>query len=117
MGTGKSTMMKIIMGLETPRSGYAEFGSSSVAPSYFAQNQADHLDMDKTVLETLQENSPPEYTFTELRALLGQFMFKGDDVDKKIGVLSGGEKARVALCKMMLEPSNLLLLDEVSHNC
>eukprot|EP01036_Dinobryon_divergens_P026009 gene26009-34610_t len=94
--------MKIIMGLENPRKGYSEFGSSSVVANYFAQNQADHLDMDKNILETLQ-----------LRALLGQFMFKGDDVDKKIGVLSGGEKARVALCKMMLEPANLLLLDEV----
>jgi ATP-binding cassette, subfamily F, member 3 len=111
--SGKSTMMKIIHGIENPRSGYAEFCSNSVVTNYFAQNQADALDLEMTVLDTLQECSPSDVSLTDLRALLGQFMFKGDDVHKKISVLSGGEKARVALCKMMLTPANLLLLDEV----
>eukprot|EP01038_Epipyxis_sp_PR26KG_P004184 gene4184-5955_t len=115
-GSGKSTMMKIIMGLETPQKGYAEFGSNSIVANYYAQNQADALDLTKTVLETVQEGCPPEYSFTEIRGLLGQFMFKGDDVYKKLSVLSGGEKARVALCKMMLTPANLLLLDEPTNH-
>lgn len=112
-GSGKSTMLRLIMGTEEPKTGFAEFGGNNVQANYFAQNQADAFDLDKTVLETVQEGAPNEYTFTEIRTLLGQFMFKGDDVDKKLRVLSGGEKARVALCKMMLTPSNLLLLDEV----
>lgn len=109
-------MMRIISGQETPRSGYSDFGSANVEMNYFRQNQADELDLDKTVLETVQQNAPSDYSITDIRALLGQFMFKGDDVDKKIGVLSGGEKARVALCKMMLSPANLLLLDEPTNH-
>jgi len=112
-GSGKSTLMRIIGGLEEPNQGYSEFGSSSVICNYYAQNQADVLNLDDTILETLQKSASSEISLTEIRTLLGQFMFKGDDVDKKIKVLSGGEKARVALCKLMLEPANLLLLDEV----
>lgn len=112
-GSGKSTMMKIIMGLIEPQKGYTEICSPSVVSNYYAQNQADALDLDKTVLECVQENAPTDVSFTDVRSLLGQFMFKGDDVYKKIRVLSGGEKARVALCRMMLTPANLLLLDEV----
>lgn len=111
---GKSTMMRIIHGSEDPQQGYAEYVSNNVIDNYFAQNQADALDMDATVLESLQEVAPSEMTLTDIRALLGQFMFKGDDVYKKLSVLSGGEKARVALCRMMVTPANLLLLDEVS---
>ena len=104
------------MGSEEANGGYAEFGGANVKANYFAQNQADTFDLDKTVIETVQEGAPLEYTFTDIRTLLGQFMFKGDDVDKKLRVLSGGEKARVALCKMMLTPANLLLLDEPTNH-
>lgn len=106
-------MMRLIYGIEEPKKGYTDFGSSSVVASYYAQNQADELDLELTVLETLQQAAGSGVSLTELRTLLGQFMFKGDDVYRKIGVLSGGEKARVALCKLMLTPANLLLLDEV----
>jgi ATP-binding cassette, subfamily F, member 3 len=113
---GKSTLLRIIAGEETPQQGYAEFNSKSITYNYYEQNQADALDLDRTVLETVMEGAPSHYTFTEIRSLLGQFMFKGDDVDKKIRVLSGGEKARVSLCKMMLTPCNLLLLDEPTNH-
>lgn len=114
-GSGKSTMLKIIMGMETPQKGYAEVGSGSVQINYYAQNQADSLNLDHTILEAVQEAAAPDVTQTEIRGLLGQFLFKNDDVFKKIRMLSGGEKARVALCRMMLQPANLLLLDEVCH--
>ncbi len=115
-GSGKSTMMRLIMGNEKPRDGWAEYGSANVVPVYFQQNQADAFDLDRTVLETVMEEAPSEITLTEIRALLGQFMFKNDDVDKKLRVLSGGEKARVALCRMMLTPANLLCLDEPTNH-
>jgi ATP-binding cassette subfamily F protein 3 len=108
--------MRLIAGLEDPQTGFVEFGSGSIISNYYQQNQADAMDLDRTVLETVQDGAPSEYTFTEVRALLGQFMFKGDDVDKKLRVLSGGEKARVALCKMMLTPANLLLLGNYAED-
>lgn len=108
--------MRLLMGVERPKSGYAEFGSNNVEATYFEQSQADTLDLEKTVLETVQMGAPSDISFTEIRGLLGQFMFKGDDVDKKLRYLSGGEKARVALCKMMLEPANLLMLDEPTNH-
>jgi ATP-binding cassette subfamily F protein 3 len=112
--TGKSTLMRLLMKLEEPQRGFCEYGSGSVRANYYAQNQADALDLSLTVLETAQQHCPNDMAPADVRTLLGQFMFKGDDVYKKVGVLSGGEKARVALCKMMLQPANLLLLDEVS---
>mmetsp|Transcript_28500 Transcript_28500/g.47893 ORF Transcript_28500/g.47893 Transcript_28500/m.47893 type:complete len:908 (-) Transcript_28500:261-2984(-) len=115
-GSGKSTMMRILFGQEEAQKGFAEFGSNSVVANYYAQNQADALDLNLSVLETVQHNAPSDISLTEIRTLLGQFMFKGDDVNKKVRVLSGGEKARVALCKMMLEPANLLLLDEPTNH-
>jgi len=115
-GSGKSTMLRLIMGTESPKMGYTEFGGSNVEANYFAQNQADAFDLEKSVLETVQQGAPSDYSHTEIRNLLGQFMFKGDDVDKKIKFLSGGEKARVSLCKMMLTPANLLLLDEPTNH-
>jgi ATP-binding cassette subfamily F protein 3 len=114
--TGKSTMVKLILGDLRPTKGYCELGSLGIKFNYYAQNQADTLDLSKTVLQTMHDvldDNAGIYKEEELRALLGQFMFKGDDVYKEVGVLSGGEKARVALCRMMLTPANLLILDEV----
>lgn len=115
-GSGKSTMLKIIVGIETPKKGYSELASSSIICNYYAQNQADALDGELTVLEAVQQVAPSDVSLSDMRSLLGQFMFKGDDADKKIRVLSGGEKARVALCRMMLHPANLLLLDEPTNH-
>ena len=81
---------------------------------YFEQNQADALDLNKNVIETVQASSNGQ-SYNELRALLGQFLFKGDAVEKKVANLSGGEKARLSLCCMMLEPANLLILDEPTN--
>jgi ATP-binding cassette, subfamily F, member 3 len=110
---GKSTMLRLLYGDEQPNRGRAEFGGNNVVANYYSQHQADALDLSLTVLETIQACAPPDMSLTDMRALMGQFMFKADDVYKLVGVLSGGEKARVALCKMMLTPANLLLLDEV----
>lgn len=84
--SGKSTLMKIIAGHEDPLKGFSDFGSNNVVCNYFEQNQADCLDLDKTVLETVMDAAPSDYSLTDVRALLGQFMFKGDDADKKIRV-------------------------------
>jgi len=115
-GVGKSTLLRLLVGTEKPMEGKVDFGSSNVIVGYFEQNQADALDLDKTVLQTIQESAPPDFGFTEVRALLGRFKFTGDAVEKKVGVLSGGEKARVALCKMMLTPANLLVMDEPGNH-
>jgi ATPase subunit of ABC transporter with duplicated ATPase domains len=115
-GAGKSTMMRVIHGKETPKEGFAELGSMAVVTNYYEQSQADALDLDKSVFETVMEVAPSEMSYTDVRSLLGQFMFKGDEVEKKLRVLSGGEKARVALCRMMMEPCNLLLLDEPTNH-
>jgi ATPase subunit of ABC transporter with duplicated ATPase domains len=101
------------MGKEQADDGTAKIVGANVVANYFEQNQADALDLDKTVIETIQGASIGQ-SYNELRALLGQFLFKGDAVEKKVRFLSGGEKARLSLCCMMLEPSNLLILDEVS---
>ena len=85
-------------------------------PSYYEQSTADSLPLNQTVFEAVQSAAPPEYSATEIRTLLAQFMFKGDEIDKKLIYLSGGEKARVALCRMMLRPANLLLLDEPTNH-
>jgi len=87
----------------------------NVYPAYFEQNQADALDLDKTVIDTVQGASVTQ-SYNELRALLGQFLFKGDAVEKKVENLSGGEKARLSLCCMMLKQSNLLILDEPTNH-
>ena len=115
-GSGKSTLMRLISGQEDPKGGTADFGSGNIQYNYFAQSQADTLNLENTVLECVQEDAPSDISLTDIRSLLGQFMFKGDDVYKKIKMLSGGEKGRVALCKMMLTPANLLLLDEPTNH-
>jgi ATP-binding cassette, subfamily F, member 3 len=95
-----------LVGKEKPDRGSAGIIGQNVAMNYFEQNQADALD-----LQTIQGASSNQ-SYNELRALLGQFLFKGDAVDKKVFHLSGGEKARLSLCCMMLRPANLLILDE-----
>merc|ERR1719253_234239 len=114
-GSGKSTLLRLLIGKENPDEGEAKIVGSNVDMAYFEQNQADALDLDKTVIGTIQGASEGQ-SYNELRALLGQFLFKGDDVEKKVDFLSGGEKARLSLCCMMLRPANLLILDEPTNH-
>jgi len=114
-GAGKSTLLRLIMGLETPIEGYARLGDHNVIPAYFEQNQAEALDLDKTVMSTIHD-VVPDWKNEEVRTLLGRFLFSGDTVLKKVGSLSGGEKARLALAKMLLTPANLLILDEPTNH-
>lgn len=114
-GSGKSTLLRILMGKEEPDEGSAEIVGANVVANYFEQNQADALDLSKTVIETIQAASSNQ-SYNELRALLGQFLFKGDAVEKKVEYLSGGEKARLSLACMMLRPANLLVLDEPTNH-
>jgi ATP-binding cassette, subfamily F, member 3 len=114
-GSGKSTLLKMIMGTEAPTEGEISLGQHQVLPSYFEQNQAEALDLDKTVMFTIHDEVP-EWTNEEVRTLLGRFLFSGDSVYKKVESLSGGEKARLALAKMLLSPFNLLILDEPTNH-
>lgn len=114
-GAGKSTILKMIMGMESPTEGVVQLGKHNVIPSYFEQNQAEALDLTKTVMETIHDEVP-EWKNEEVRTLLGQFLFTGDTVFKKVIALSGGEKARLALAKMLLQPANLLILDEPTNH-
>jgi len=114
-GSGKSTLLRILMGREEPDEGSAKIVGQNVIANYFEQNQADALDLSATVVETVQGASNGQ-SYNELRALLGQFLFKGDSVEKKVENLSGGEKARLSLCCMMLRPANLLILDEPTNH-
>jgi ATP-binding cassette subfamily F protein 3 len=86
-----------------------------VIPGYFEQNQAEALDLQRTVMETIHDEVP-DWTNEEVRTLLGRFLFSGDTVFKKVEALSGGEKARLALAKMLLRPANLLILDEPTNH-
>jgi len=113
-GSGKSTLSSIIAGIEPYDSGIVKDGHL-VEKKYFAQNQAEELDHELSVLETMERTSKNQ-TPLNLRSILGGFLFKGDDVYKKIGVLSGGEKSRLALAKMLIEPSNFLILDEPTNH-
>lgn len=112
-GAGKTTLTRILLGLESAKGDF-EIGHN-VQIGYYAQNQAEELDGAKTVFETLDDEAEGEIR-TRVRSLLGAFLFSGEDVDKKVKVLSGGEKARLALCKLLLEPSNLLVLDEPTNH-
>ena len=113
-GQGKTTLSKILIGLEKLSSGDLEMGHNAEI-GYYAQNQADTLDAENTVLQTMEKRAP-EHMRTRVRSILGAFMFSGEDADKKVKVLSGGERARLALACMLLEPFNLLVLDEPTNH-
>ena len=114
-GAGKSTLLRLVMGAETPDEGSARLGEHNVIAGYFEQNQAEALDLGKTVIDTMYE-AVPDWTQTQVRSLLGNFCFSNDTVFKEVGKLSGGEKARLALALMLLTPSNLLVLDEPTNH-
>jgi ATP-binding cassette subfamily F protein 3 len=112
-GAGKSTLLKILAGVIPIQGGTRELGSN-VVPGYFAQNRADNVKLDLTVLDNVMELRTAENQLTEqqARAVLGGFLFRKDDVFKKAAVLSGGEKSRLALARLLVNPPNLLLMDE-----
>ena len=112
-GAGKTTLTRIFMGLES-HVGDLTIGHN-VDIGYYAQNQAEELDGNLTVFETLDDVAVGEIR-KKLRSILGAFLFSGEDADKKVKVLSGGEKARLALCKLLLHPYNLLILDEPTNH-
>ncbi len=112
-GQGKSTLAKMMVG-DTDYTGSLKIGHN-VEIGYFAQNQAEHLDGELTLLDTM-ENAANDGNRAKVRDMLGSFLFKGDDVDKKVKVLSGGERNRLALCKMLLEPFNVLIMDEPTNH-
>jgi ATP-binding cassette subfamily F protein 3 len=112
-GAGKSTLLKILADVIPTQGGVRELGSN-VVPGYFAQNRLDNLKPELTVFENVMELRTNENQLTEqqARAILGAFLFRKDDVHKPIGVLSGGEKSRLALARLLVKPPNLLLMDE-----
>ena len=113
-GAGKSTLIKLLAGAEPATRGEFKLGHN-VEPDYFAQDQYKELDADARMIDDLGAASPRS-TQTELRSLLGCFLFSEDDVFKKIGVLSGGERGRYALLRLLLHPANFLLLDEPTNH-
>ena len=113
-GEGKTTLMRVLMQELTPLSGEARIGHN-VHIGYYAQNQEEVLDPTETVLGTLDRIAAGEYR-TGLRDLLGAFLFKGDDIDKRVSVLSGGERARLGMARLMLQPYNVLALDEPTNH-
>jgi len=114
-GCGKSTFLRLLLDQEKPESGQVRLGEHKVVPNFFSQNQAETLDPDRSVIETL-EMSGTDKPLSELKALLGRFLFQGDKIHKKVSFLSGGEKARVALALFMVTPATLLVLDEPTNH-
>lgn len=114
-GAGKSTLLRLITGSETPSEGAVDLGEHNVIVGYFEQNQAEALDLEKNVMTTIHDEVPT-WTNEEVRGILGRFLFSGEAAQKKVGSLSGGEKARLALAKMLLQPVNLLILDEPTNH-
>ncbi len=113
-GAGKSTFARILSGTEGFEKGRRKEGHNVIV-SYYAQHQAEELDPEKTVLEVVEQVAEGPIR-TQLRTLLGSFLFHGDDVFKRVSVLSGGEKSRLALAKMLLRPANLLIMDEPTNH-
>jgi len=113
-GAGKSTLLKLLAGVLTPTGGERKVGPKTRL-GYFAQHQIEALDPSKRVIEEIEASIPPGVQ-VKPRDLLGRFLFSGDDIDKPISVLSGGERTRVALAKMLVSPLNLLCLDEPTNH-
>ncbi|MCZ2101089.1 MAG: ABC-F family ATP-binding cassette domain-containing protein [Chitinophagales bacterium] len=113
-GQGKTTMAKIMIGLLAPTHGHIETGSN-MHLSYYAQNQSELLNLKSTVLEVMEDKAPEEMR-TRVRSILGSFLFSGEDVDKKVSVLSGGERARLAMASLIMKPCNFLILDEPTNH-
>ncbi|XP_006663035.3 ABC transporter F family member 5-like [Oryza brachyantha] len=114
-GCGKSTLLKLILGMEKPQGGEVLLGEHNVLPNYFEQNQAEALDLEKTVLDTVAE-AAEDWKIDEIKGLLGRCNFRDDMLDRKVQFLSGGEKARLAFCKFLVTPSTLLILDEPTNH-
>lgn len=112
-GVGKSTLLKCVM-KTIDFEGIVDYGHN-VNITYFAQNQAEKLDKNKTIFETVDDVAVGDMR-KDLRSILGAFLFSGEDIDKQVGVLSGGERTRLALCQLLLSPSNLLILDEPTNH-
>ena len=113
-GAGKSTLMRLLAGVEAPVEG-KRIAGHNLLQAYFAQNQADELDSTRDVYTEIMAESPVAMV-PRLRTILGAFLFSGDDIEKKVKVLSGGERNRLALAKLLLRPANLLLLDEPTNH-
>ena len=113
-GAGKSTLLKMIAGVLSPDAGSIKYGTH-VTKTYFAQHQLEELSPGNTVFEELDKVAP-SWSISQVRTLLGSFLFSADDVDKKVSVLSGGEKCRLALAKMLVAPRPLLCLDEPTNH-
>jgi ATPase subunit of ABC transporter with duplicated ATPase domains len=113
-GAGKTTLLKMIAGASTPDAGSVRLGAS-LHMGYFAQQSLDVLNSDLTVIEQLQQDFPHD-SIGALRNLAGAFQFSGEDVDKKIRALSGGEKSRLAIARMLYNPPNFLVLDEPTNH-
>lgn len=113
-GMGKSTLAKIIVGDISDATGDIKLGHN-VQLGYFAQNQAEYLDGEKTILDTMID-AADDTNRVKVRDMLGSFLFRGDEVEKKVKVLSGGERNRLALCKLLLQPFNVLIMDEPTNH-
>src|ERR1019366_5424717 len=113
-GAGKSTLMRMLSGDEAPDTG-ARVEGHHLVMQYFAQDEATRMDPAPTVYETLASGSPNNMV-PAIRNILGGFLFSGDDVYKRVKVLSGGERTRLAVARMLLRPSNVLLLDEPTNH-
>jgi ATP-binding cassette subfamily F protein 3 len=113
-GAGKTTLLKLLSGRLEASEGLVKHGHE-VRVGYYAQHQAESLNMNKTIVQEL-EATAPEMAISQVRAIAGAFLFSGEAVDKKCGILSGGEKARVALAKLLLSPANFLILDEPTNH-